>query len=126
MRKACGLRQEVSHLDLGIFARLDMTVQLDDIVLIYQRGTVGLLALDSTYPACGTRRSTPEFGRRLEIEPPARACDRSLVSNAIKEAPDESGISGDIAQQSFALPPAHTGDNGFFQFGTSINSPVCP
>ena len=53
MRKIRRLGKKVSHLDFGILAGLDVAVQLDDIVLVNQRGTVGLLALNRANPGRG-------------------------------------------------------------------------
>jgi hypothetical protein len=124
MRKICGLSQKLSHLYFGIPTWLNMAVQLDDIVVIYQRCTVGLLALNGADPRWDSRRSASQFGGWLEIKQPTRTGDRSFPPKVIQETPDKSGIRGDIAQQSFALAPAQTRYDGFFEFGARINGPV--
>src|SRR5215213_5446303 len=118
------LGKKVSHLNFGVLARLDTTVQLDDIVVVNQRGAVGLLALNRANHGWGIQRPAPEFARWLEVQPPTRAGNGSLAPKVIQELPNESRISCHITQQSFALALMQTRHDGPIQFGTCINGPV--
>jgi hypothetical protein len=44
----------------------------------------------------------------------------------IKQAPDENRISGDIAQQSFAIALMQTDEDGFFELRPRVHGPIHP
>ena len=69
--KARDLGQEASHLDLGIDAGLQLPVDLDDIVVIDQRGAVGPLGLDRADVFGLPDRLVGEAAGRPEFQPQA-------------------------------------------------------
>src|SRR5688572_19426685 len=73
MGKSRRLCKKLSHLDFRILAGFDVAVQLDDIVLVNQGGTVGLLTLNRANKGGGIERLAPELAGRLEVQPPTRA-----------------------------------------------------
>src|SRR3954468_20252242 len=70
MGKIRRLRKKLPHFDFRILARLDVAIQLDDIVLVNQGGTVGLLTLNRANKGGGIERWAPELAGRLEVQPP--------------------------------------------------------
>ena len=67
--KARDFGQEAADLDLGIDAGFELSIDLDHIVVVHQRGAVGLLGLDRADAFGLPDRPVGEFAGRREFQP---------------------------------------------------------
>ena len=102
--KVRDLGQEPSHLDLGIGACLQLAVDLDDIVVIDQRGTVRPVRLNHADVFGLPDRFVGEAAGGAEFKPQALFAfvDRERLPQVSQQQRDEDLVVGDVEQRSFA------------------------
>src|SRR5205814_4310295 len=101
-RESGKLGQKAANLDLGIDAVVQLSIDLDDIVVVNERGGIGLFCLhwSDRLDRYGRRRIQPRGRFELELDP--GLFDHHTVAQILQNGCDEFLISRDVDQCAFA------------------------
>ena len=99
--KAGDLGQKPADLDLGVDAGFELSIDLDHIVVIYQRRAVGLFGLDGTDVLGRFDRLVRKPAGRPELKAQAVFFNGQGFAQIAQQQRDEDLVGGNIQQRSF-------------------------